>query len=242
MTNTGKPEGETVRNLRTATVSLNVLQEACRRISGMCHRYTVEASRNRAYLTYSNPNEYGSESPMTAVLPAYEEGWPEKYTVVVLDILRVQNDTWHGEGWQAFDQVLDLAKRLHRDLEGRWQASQTFYTARLNEYPLLGACPECGYGTVAKVEVVGPHASIFCYVCHTVTPAKVRSEPKDPDETTQEALDRIAEGETISLDATVQEALARLIRLPYAPIRDGFARARHLKTEWWEGENRVELE
>lgn len=78
----------------------------------MCHRFEVsKVSRSRVHVTYSNPNEYGSEYPMTAIFPCYPSGNDTLgFTAspnVVLDILRVMGDNWNGEGWQAFQPLLD---------------------------------------------------------------------------------------------------------------------------------------
>lgn len=88
-------------------VSLENLKAMCKYISGMCHRYWIEkVTAHRVYVTYSNPNEY----PMTIVFPCYPSGdRPEdkENPAVVLDILKVQRDNWDGEGWQAFQGLLD---------------------------------------------------------------------------------------------------------------------------------------
>lgn len=76
------------------------LRAMCARISGMCHRFSVERITKRfAYVVYSNPNEYGTERPMTALYPVMPDGR------IVLDVHDVKNDSWDGEGWQAFEQL-----------------------------------------------------------------------------------------------------------------------------------------
>jgi hypothetical protein len=202
-------------------VSLNVLQEACRRVSGTCHRFDVETSRNRAYLTYSNPDEYASEFPMTAVLPLWVSDWPEKdYATIVLTILRVKNDNWNGEGWQAFDGVLDVARRLTRGREGEWLLTSTFYTDRLDQYP-CGSCPDCG-GTIAKLTQAGGYGILRCAVCHSQRP--VQSLP-------------------FTADATVQEVFSGLARIPapdcYSPWALGpDGKPLPISREWKEGDTR----
>lgn len=72
---------------------------------GTVHVYRVEAvSRTTAYVEYTNPTEYGTPQPMTAVLPLY---WQDDTPHVVFHILRVIRDNWNGEGWQAFTALLD---------------------------------------------------------------------------------------------------------------------------------------
>lgn len=91
-------------------VALTNLRAMCARVSGTCHRFKVEkVSRSRCYVSYSNPDEYGHESPMIAVFPIYPSGFAgdTDNPRVVLDILTVQHDHWHGEGWQAFQPLLN---------------------------------------------------------------------------------------------------------------------------------------
>jgi hypothetical protein len=101
---------KTQQDCKERVVALENLEAMCKRISGICHRYEVtKVSRSRVHVTYSNPDEYGYENPMTAVFPCYPSGWPDDKDNprVVLDYLRVINDTWDGEGWQAFEQLRD---------------------------------------------------------------------------------------------------------------------------------------
>lgn len=94
-------------------VALSNLEAMCKRISGTCHRFTVsKVTPNRVQVTYSNPNEYGTEFPMVAVFPCWAGKGRSVYgspddRFVVLDIIDVIRDNWGGEGWQAFQQLLD---------------------------------------------------------------------------------------------------------------------------------------
>ena len=94
---------------KVRTVALTNLYAMCERVSGMCHRFEVESvSANRVGVSYSNPDEYGNESPMTAYFPS----WPicssdPANRVVVLDMTSLEGDTWDGGGWQAFSPLLD---------------------------------------------------------------------------------------------------------------------------------------
>ena len=91
-------------------VTLNVLHNMCEDVSGTCHRFKiVSESANRIGIAYSNPNEYGIESPMTAYFPCYAQGRMGK--IVVLDLVRLTGDNWDGEGWQAFTPLLEQASR-----------------------------------------------------------------------------------------------------------------------------------
>lgn len=110
---------------QTRIVALSNLEAMCQRVSGMCHRYEVtKVSRSRVHVTYSNPNEYGSEYPMTAIFPSYPSGNDtlnhQASPCVVLDIMRVVNDSWDGEGWQAFEVLLNCPT-LYRCNETEWK-------------------------------------------------------------------------------------------------------------------------
>ena len=109
-------------------VSLSNLKAMCERVSGTCHRFAVsKVSRSRVHVEYSNPDEYGNEDPMTAVFPCY----PSFDTVaVVLDIVRVINDTWHGEGWQSFDVLMDCEWLWYDPETNEWQSRWGDYCAR----------------------------------------------------------------------------------------------------------------
>jgi hypothetical protein len=88
-------------------VSLENLRAMCKRISGICHRYSIaKVSQNRVYVEYSNPNEYGTEYPVTAVFPCYPND--KDNTCVVMDILKVFCDnSLSKDGWQFFDLLMD---------------------------------------------------------------------------------------------------------------------------------------
>ena len=111
---------------KTRVVALSNLKAMCKQASGMCHRYWVEkVSKHRVYVTYSNPDEYGHESPMTLVLPCYPGAWASaENPYVVLDILRVLHDTHDGEGWQAFGPVLDSPVLWRSPNSGEWQTEE----------------------------------------------------------------------------------------------------------------------
>lgn len=93
-------------------VALSNLEAMCEHVSGVCHRYWVDrVTRHSVVVGYSNPNEYGSENPMYARFVAYPVSDfgedPKEARMVVMEIQAVTNDTWGGEGWQAFQCLLD---------------------------------------------------------------------------------------------------------------------------------------
>ena len=108
-------------------VSLDNLAAMCEEASGFCHRYWIEkASRSRVHVGYSNPDEYGNEAPMYAVLPCFPSPWGDRDADnprVLIHCMRVIGDSWNGEGWQAFEAVWRftvvngeaLPFRLHTD-------------------------------------------------------------------------------------------------------------------------------
>lgn len=88
-------------------VALENLRAMCEHVSGTCHRYWIEkVSRSRVHVGYSNPDEYGHESPMFAVFPCYPSDDADN-PHVVLDYLNVVHDSRDGEGWQCFEILRD---------------------------------------------------------------------------------------------------------------------------------------
>lgn len=112
---------------KVRVVHLSNLKAMCARVSWVCHRYWVKkVSRSRVHVCYSNPDEYGSEHVMTAVFPCYPNGFAdnEDNPNIVLDILRVFNDNWHGEGWQAFDTLLDCPTLWRDPSTNEWATKE----------------------------------------------------------------------------------------------------------------------
>ena len=146
---------ETQQDYSVRVVALTNLRAMCERVSGMCHRFEIEkVSRTRCYVSYSNPDEYGHESPMIAVFPIYPSGWAEdaENPRVVLEILTVQRDNWHGEGWQAFSELLDCPE-LFRSENG-WETEAEIIDRR---YP-SGICPRLG-AFLSRLPIYAPHGS-----------------------------------------------------------------------------------
>lgn len=115
-------------------VSLENLNAMCERISGFCHRFeVVKVSRSRVHIAYSNPDEYGNESPMTAVFPCYPSTFDgHDNPAVVLDYLRIINDDHDGEGWQCFEE-LRSCPILWRDPEtGAWMSEDEIRARKAN--------------------------------------------------------------------------------------------------------------
>lgn len=91
-------------------VGLNNLEAMCKRVSGTCHRFAVnKVTDNRVYVSYSNPDEYGSERPITAVLPAYPA---HDNVAVVFHPLKFTGGRDEYD-YQAFEQLWDC-EPLHR--------------------------------------------------------------------------------------------------------------------------------
>lgn len=107
---------------RPRVVALANLKAMCERVSGMCHRYTVEKVTKRfVHVSYSNPDEWGSAHPMVAVFPCYLGN--EDAVRVVLEYHDVKHDNWHGEGWQAFECLRDCPE-LWRGPDGKWKTRE----------------------------------------------------------------------------------------------------------------------
>jgi hypothetical protein len=120
------------------TVLLENLRAMCKHTSGTCHRYTVEQVSWRGpvgtvRVAYSNPDEYGRESPMVALFPCYRSSdyEPDRSANpwVVLDFLNVLCDTWDGEGWQAFEALLDCPELFRNPQTGGWSPAPDAATA-----------------------------------------------------------------------------------------------------------------
>jgi len=103
-------------------VSLENLRAMCARAGGTCHTYEIsKISRSRVHVTYSNPNEYGTPDPITAVFPCYpstHEG-SENPAVIIGEMIRCIGDK-DGYGYQAFD-LLTCGQPVYRDPStGAW--------------------------------------------------------------------------------------------------------------------------
>lgn len=87
-------------------VALSNLEAMCQRISGVCHKFeVVKCGPNTCHVQYSNPDEYGSPEPITAVYPCYKahDGF-----AVVLEASKYHGCTGKNEeAWQAFSQLTD---------------------------------------------------------------------------------------------------------------------------------------
>lgn len=117
---------KTQQDSKYRVVALENLRAMCKHMSGVAHTYQVtRVSRSRVHVEYSNPDEYGSPHPMTAVFPCYPSAWADDQCKgaagtnanprVVLDYLRIIGDE-DGEGWQSFE-VLRDCPTLYRDIE-----------------------------------------------------------------------------------------------------------------------------
>ena len=94
---------------KVRVVALANLKAMCERASAVCHRFWIEHVSSRyVRVAYSNPDEYGNESPMIAFFHCYDpnmQGYDTKF--VILEVARILHDTWDGEGHQAFDPILE---------------------------------------------------------------------------------------------------------------------------------------
>lgn len=129
---------KTQRDSKTRIVALENLKAICERASGFCHTFEVsKVSRSRVHVEYSNPSEYGTPKPMTAVFPAIPNPWDktgENPYVLIGELMRVLGDNWDGEGWQAFEPVVN-GPELFRNGPGddsaeTWQTREEIETAK----------------------------------------------------------------------------------------------------------------
>jgi hypothetical protein len=111
-------------------VSINNLRAMCERVSGcVCHQFKVEKITPRfIYVSYSNENEYATPNPMIAVFPRLD--FHKGEIGAVLEYHNIINDSWDGEGWQAFEAIRDCPK-LWRNLEdGIWRTEKEIEARR----------------------------------------------------------------------------------------------------------------
>lgn len=82
-------------------MTITEIAQVCRAISGTCHRYKIESvTRSRVKISYSNPNEYGSERPIFAYYPiVLYQANNDQGTIACLEF---GHYTGAGEDWQAF--------------------------------------------------------------------------------------------------------------------------------------------
>ena len=104
------------------TVALVNLKAMCNEISGMCHTYSVvDVKDHTVSIEYSNPDEYGNNAPITAVLPCYPSTWPgdEDNPRVVFTIIGddAPDDV---DAYQCFTPVFDCRTRWRDPATGQW--------------------------------------------------------------------------------------------------------------------------
>lgn len=89
------------------TIELASLAAWCKTQSGVCHRYTVErTSDHRVLATYSNPDEYGYDNPISCYLPCFWDGraW---WVVLTPTSYRNVGEDWEYDPHQAFQVIWD---------------------------------------------------------------------------------------------------------------------------------------
>jgi hypothetical protein len=93
------------------TVSIDNLKAMCARVSGICHTYKiVRESKHNVYVEYSNPDEWGTPHPMTAVFPLVNL---EGVNHVFLTYRHIMHDYPDLQGWQNFE-ILITCPELYR--------------------------------------------------------------------------------------------------------------------------------
>src|SRR5262245_12917679 len=118
---------KTQQDHKVRIVALDNLSAMCVSASGWTHRYEIsKVSRSRVHVEYSNPDEYGAESPVTAVFPCFPSTFPgdETNPRVVLDCVRVfggRNEHDREAGWQAIDASIVSAPSLWRSTSSSTQ-------------------------------------------------------------------------------------------------------------------------
>lgn len=94
-------------------VALSNLRAMCEYVSGVCHRWHVSRiTKSRVYVTYTNPDEYGTEHPVTAAFPCYPSGFAkgDDGLLIVLDVVKVTSGRDEYDPVQFFWPIIDGPK------------------------------------------------------------------------------------------------------------------------------------
>lgn len=106
-------------------VALANLKAMCKRISGVCHEYSIiKVTPNRVHIEYSNPDEWGNPSPIIATYPSYRNVFEQTKDnpIVVIDIVDIFHDSHNGEAWQCFEVIRDCPQLWNNN--GQWQTRE----------------------------------------------------------------------------------------------------------------------
>lgn len=119
-------------NTKYQVVSDNYLEAMLSHLSAVAHRYWLDRITDHfAYVVYSNPNEYGSETPVTIMYPVYRSG---DTVHVVLDVYRVQGGDDEYDRDAAADSLqcmLEDQPDLYRNPQtGEWETGEEFSERR----------------------------------------------------------------------------------------------------------------
>lgn len=117
---------KTQSDSRVRMVGLANLAAMCEYVSGVCHRFTMdEPSKSARFVrvTYSNPDEYGSDRPVTALYPLVRDCHGKGEHTALLMIHSVINAS-DSEDWQAFGAVEDCASLWRDPVSGEWKESK----------------------------------------------------------------------------------------------------------------------
>jgi len=89
--------------LEPRCIEINTLKAMAKVQSGMAHRFTVErTSEHRARVTYSNPDEWGGECPITAYFPCFKGAFDAWWVVDEITKIEGGRNTEERElVWQA---------------------------------------------------------------------------------------------------------------------------------------------
>lgn len=123
-------------DVKMRVVFLSNFQAMCQHLSLIAHKFSItKISRSRVYVEYSNPDEYGVSHPMTAVFPCFPFLGPEykNNPAVILNIMRVINDNWDGEGWQAFEQLMYCPTLYRNPNDKKWYTRSEITKQENNE-------------------------------------------------------------------------------------------------------------
>lgn len=117
---------KTQSDSRVRMVGLANLAAMCKYVSGVCHRFWMDKPSKSARfvrVTYSNPDEYGKDRPVTALYPLVRDCHGKGEHTAILLIHSVINAS-DSEDWQYFSAVEDCASLWRDPASNEWKKSK----------------------------------------------------------------------------------------------------------------------
>lgn len=108
-------------DMNVRLIELNTLIAMAKVQSGMAHRYHIEKTSNhRVRVTYSNPDEWGHEYPLTAFFPCFKGDFSTWWVVIQITKVEGGRDEWERDNaeqlffWMDINEKSDPNKLLEK--------------------------------------------------------------------------------------------------------------------------------